>query len=135
MPTSTTAIAGSGDSSNTIIGSSAEDKSLKESAAAQNEVQELEKFSKQIYPCQPGEAQCSVAISADQETNRSFGNDQNIVPHDGVFNNIAVSTSSNFRSNVDDGRDIEIAVQDAVLREQVCTNIFQFFKFLQKNSA
>ncbi|KAL0555047.1 hypothetical protein IC582_008979 [Cucumis melo] len=118
MPTSTTAIAGSGDSSNTIIGSSAEDKSLKESAAAQNEVQELEKFSKQIYPCQPGEAQCSVAISADQETNRSFGNDQNIVPHDGVFNNIAVSTSSNFRSNVDDGRDIEIAVQDAVLREQ-----------------
>ncbi|TYK25544.1 uncharacterized protein E5676_scaffold352G006960 [Cucumis melo var. makuwa] len=118
MPTSTTAIAGSGDSSNTIIGSSAEDKSLKESAAAQNEVQELEKFSKQIYPCQPGEAQCSVAISADQETNQSFGNDQNIVPHEGVFNNIAVSTSSNFRSNVDDGRDIEIAVQDAVLREQ-----------------
>lgn len=118
MPTSTAAIAGSGDSSNTIVGSSVEDKSLKESAAAQsqdyhaqNEVQELEKFGKQIHPCQPGEAQGS------QETNRSFGNDQNIVPHDGVFN-IAVSSSSKFRSHVDDTRDIDSAVQDAVLREQ-----------------
>ncbi|KGN59632.2 uncharacterized protein LOC101203374 [Cucumis sativus] len=124
MPTSTAGIAGSGDSSNTIIGSSAEDKSLKESAAAQsqyraqNEVQELEKSSKQLYPCQPGEAQGAVAIPADQETNRSSGNDQNIVPHHGTFNNIAVSSSSNFRSNVDDARDIDIAVQDAVLREQ-----------------
>ncbi|CAK9322753.1 unnamed protein product [Citrullus colocynthis] len=118
MPTSTAAIAGSGDSSNTIVGSSVEDKFPKESAAAQsqdyhaqNEVQELEKFGKQIHPCQPGEAQGS------QETNRSFGNDQNIVPHDGVFN-IAVSSSSKFRSHVDDIRDIDSAVRDAVLREQ-----------------
>lgn len=135
MPTSTAAIAGSGDSSNTIVGSSVEDKSLKESAAAQsqdyhaqNEVQELEKFGKQIHPCQPGEAQGS------QETNRSFGNDQNIVPHDGVFN-IAVSSSSKFRSHVDDTRDIDSAVQDAVLREQVRTNIFRSFKFLEILSA
>ncbi|XP_038906174.1 uncharacterized protein LOC120092051 isoform X2 [Benincasa hispida] len=117
MPTTTAAIAGSGDSSNTIIGSSVEDKSLKELAAAQsqyhpqNEVQELEKLGKHIYPCQQGEAQGS------QETNRSFGNDPDIVPHDSVFN-IAVSSSSKFRSHVNDTRDIDSAVQDAVLREQ-----------------
>ena len=135
MPTSTAAIADSGDSSKTTIGSSVEDSSLKESGSAQsqscaqNEVQELEKFGNQISPCQLGEVHSSVVISSDQEKPLSFGNDQNIVSHDGVFN-IAVSASSKFGSHVDT-RDIDNAVRDAVLREQVCTfNMFQFFKFL-----
>lgn len=139
MPTSTAAVAVSGDSSKTIIGSTIEDRFFKESGAAQsqsyaqNEVQEPEKFGKQIYPCQPGEPQSSVAISSDQETNRSFGNGQNNVPYD--FN-IAVSSSRQFGAHAGDTRDIDSAVQDAVLREQVCTlNIFQFFKFLKILSA
>lgn len=141
MPTPTAAVAVSEDSSKTTIGSTVEDRSLKESGAAQsqsyaqNEPQELEKFGKQIYPCQPGEAQSSVATSFIQETNQSFGNDQNTVTLDGVFN-IAVSSSTKFGLRVDDTRDIESAVQDAVLREQVCTfNIFQFYKSLKILSA
>ncbi|XP_022983732.1 uncharacterized protein LOC111482260 [Cucurbita maxima] len=123
MPTSTAAIADSGDSSKTTIGSSVEDSSLKESGSAQsqsyaqNEVQELEKFGNQISPCQPGEVHSSVVIYSDQEKTPSFGNDQNIVPHAGVFN-IAVSSSSKFGSHVVDTRDIDNAVRDAVLREQ-----------------
>ncbi|KAG6580903.1 Polyglutamine-binding protein 1, partial [Cucurbita argyrosperma subsp. sororia] len=123
MPTSTAAIADLGDSSKTTIGSSVEDSSLKESGSAQsqsyaqNEVQELEKFGNQISPCQPGEVHSSVVISSDQEKPPSFGNDQNIVSHDGVFN-IAVSSSSKFGSHVVDTRDIDNAVRDAVLREQ-----------------
>lgn len=164
MPTSNAAAAVSGDSSITTIGSSVEDRPLKESGAAQsqsyaqNEVQELEKSGKQNSSSQPGEAQSSVAVSSDQdtfveqqlgkstatvdellvqgnekfqETEPSRGNDQNNVPHDGVFN-IACSSSSKFGSHVGDTRDIDSAVQDAVLREQVCMfNIFQFFKSLK----
>ena len=45
-----------------------------------------------MYPCQPREVHSSIATS--------FGNDQNVVPHDVVFN-MVVSHSRKFRSHVD----------------------------------